>query len=88
MWGTARPEICFSASLATDSGPGSEVVVEGWAAGRGVCFLRLPPPTSSLAALAQRRPRRGLQLDGEFSLHASRHRLRAWPGGGSGDVRS
>ena len=64
------------------------MVAEGWAAGRGVCFLRLPPPTSGLAALAQRGPRRGLQLDGEFSLHVSRRRLRAWPGGGSGDVRS
>ena len=54
-----------------------EGAMEGCAAGRGVCFLRLSPPTSGLA----RRGRRGgAQLDGEFAFYASRHRLRVWPG--------
>ena len=49
-------------------------------AGLGVCFLRLPPPTSDLA---RRRERRAARLDGEFASYASR-RLRARPGRGGG----
>ena len=46
------------------------------------------PPTSGLR---RRRWRRGAQLDGnvgKIALYASRPRLRAWPGGGGGGVRS
>ena len=39
-------------------GPGPEAAAEGGAAGRGVCILRLPPPTSGLARRPGRRPRR------------------------------
>ena len=46
---------------------------------RRQCFLRLSPPTSGLA---RRGRRRGAQMDGESAVYASRHRLRAWPGGG------
>ena len=75
----------LSAPPAADFGPGPEAAAEGCAAGRGVCFLRLQPPTSGLA---QRRRRRGFKfsddspLDGEFALYASRRQLRARPGGG------
>ena len=57
----------------------AEGAAEGRSAGLGVCFLRLSPPTPGLA---RRGRRTGAQLDGEFALHASRRRLRAWPGGG------
>ena len=50
-------------------GPGPEPAAKGRAAGRGVCFLRLSPPTSGLA---RRGRRRGAQLDGEFPFYASR----------------
>ena len=50
-------------------------------AGRGVCFLRLSPPTSGLA---RRRRQRGAQLDVEFAFNASRRRLRALPRAGPG----
>ena len=38
--------------------------------------------------LARSRRQRGVQLDGAFASYASRPRLRAWPGGGGGGVRS
>ena len=74
--GTAMPGICFSASLAADFGPGTEGATEEPAAGRGTYFLRLSPPTSSLA--------RGAQLDRKFAVYAFRRRPLAWPGGGGG----
>ena len=55
------------------------------AAWQGVCSLRLSPQTSGLARMGRRRD---AQLDGEFALYASRRRLRALPGGGSGGLRS
>ena len=51
---------------------------------RGVCFLRLSPPTSDLA---RRGRRKGAELDAEFAFHAPRRQLRAWPGWGGGGVR-
>ena len=36
--------ICFSASLTADPWPGQQAAAEGYAAGRGVCYLRLSPP--------------------------------------------
>ena len=63
--------------LAADLGSDPEAAAEGGGAGRGVCSLRLSPPTSGLA---RRRRRRGAQLGGKFALYASRRRLRAWPG--------
>ena len=72
-------------SLSTP-GPCPEAA-EGSVAGRGVCSLRLAPPTSGLA---QKGRQRSDQLDGEFAfrVYASRRRLRAWPGGGGGGGRS
>ena len=78
----ARPGSLPTTPLAADFGPGPELWVEGRSAGQGVCFLRLSPPTSDLARLR----RRGMQLDGKFSLYASRRRLRGWSGGGGGEV--
>ena len=60
LWPSLRPEAvaegravipgtCFSASLTAVFGPGPEAAVEGCAAGRGICFLRLSPPTLGLA---------------------------------------
>ena len=57
-------------------GPGPESSVKGCAAGRGIRFLRLSPPTSGLARRRPWKPE-GAQLDGEFDLYASRRRLRA-----------
>ena len=73
--------------LAADFGPGPEGAVEVGAAGWGVSFLRLSPPTSGLA---HRGRRRGVQpeLDGKFAFYASRRRLRAWRGGDGGGVRN
>ena len=56
----------FSFAAGADFGPGLsglEGASEGRSAGRGVCFLRLSPPT---LGLARRRRRRGAQLDEEF----------------------
>ena len=78
-----RESLCTP--LAADFGPGPEGAAKGCSAGRGVCSPRLSPPTSGLA---RRGRRRGAQLDGEFALHASRHRLRAWPGVGGGGALS
>ena len=50
-------------------------MAEGCTAGQGIRFVRLSSPTLGLA-------RRGVQLDGEVALYASRCQLRAWPGGG------
>ena len=50
--------------------------VEGRAAGRGVCFLRLSQQASGLA-----QSRQAAQLDGDISFHCSRRRLRDWPRG-------
>ena len=36
------------AGVAANFGPGPEAAAEGYAAGQGVCFLRLAPPTSNL----------------------------------------
>ena len=74
-----------STPFAADFGPGLERASEGSAAGRGVCSLRLSPPTLGLA-----RRRWGAQLDGDIqvSFNFSRRRLRAWPGGGDGGARS
>ena len=66
---------------AADFGPGLEVAAEGYAAGRGVCFLRLSPPISGQA---RRRRRREAQLDRVSALYASCRRLRARPGGSGG----
>ena len=49
MGGAAGAGICFSASLAADSGPGPVVVEKGCTARRRACFLRLQSPTSGLA---------------------------------------
>ena len=57
------------AGVAANFGPGPEAAAEGYAAGQGVCFLRLAPPTSNLAL---RGLWRGAQLDGEFALYAAR----------------
>ena len=62
--------------LAADLWPGPEGAAEECAAGWGVCCLRLAPPT---AGLAQKQRRRGAQLDGDFSFHAYRRRLRPGP---------
>ena len=51
--------------LAADCRPGPEAAAEGRAAGRGVCPLRLSPPT---LGLARRRRRRGAQLDVELAI--------------------
>ena len=75
----------LSTPPAADFGPGPEAAAEGGAARRGVCFARLPPPTSGQA---WRWRRRGTQLDGEFAFYASRRRFRARPGGGGGGRRS
>ena len=72
--------------LAADFGPGPEVTMERRSAGRGVCFVRPSPSYSGLAR--RRRRRRRAHPVGEFALYASRRRLRAWPGGGSGGARS
>ena len=63
-----------------DFGPGPEAAAEGRSAGRGVCFLRLSPPTLGLARIRRQ--------DGEFAFYASRRRLRAWLGGGGCGARS
>ena len=47
--------------LAADFGPGPDAAEEGGGAGRGVCSLRLTPPTSGLS---RRRRWRGAELDG------------------------
>ena len=60
--------------------------MERRSAGRGVCFVRPSPSYSGLAR--RRRRRRRAHPVGEFALYASRRRLRAWPGGGSGGARS
>ena len=65
--------------LAAYSGPGSEAAAEGRAAGRGICSLRLSPPTSGLA----QRGSAGVQLDGEFALYASRRQADLGPGPGA-----
>ena len=76
----------LSTPPAADFGPCPEEAAEGlqvlrrFSAGRGVCSLRLSPPTSGQAR--RRRPRDvQLRLDGEFAFYASRRRLRALPGG-------
>ena len=69
--------------LVADSGLArsqSEGAAVAGAAGRGVCILRLSPPTSGLD---RRGRRRGAQLDREFASYASRRRLWARFGGGS-----
>ena len=100
--GGGRTGSLLSTPLAANFGPGQEEATEGCAAGqgialyassrlreaaaesrsagRGVCFLCLSPPTSGQD---QRR-----RQDGEFAFYASRHRLRAWLGGGGGRERS
>ena len=69
-----------SYAFARRLGPGQEAEEEVRAAGRGVCILRLSPPTSGLD---RRGRRRGAQLDREFASYASRRRLWARFGGGS-----
>ena len=44
----------------------------------------LSTPLAANFGLGRTGRREGAQSDGEFALHASRCRLRAWPGGGSG----
>ena len=103
----------LSTPLAADVGLNPEGAEEGCAAGRGVRFLRLLPPTlgpirrgrrrgaqldgeygflrlspPTSGRARRRRRRRGAQLEREFAFCASRCRLRAWPGGGNGGVRS
>ena len=75
----------LSTPLAADVGLNPEGAEEGCAAGRGVRFLRLLPPT---LGPIRRGLSRGAQLDGEFASYASRRRLMAWLGGGGGGVRS
>ena len=70
----------LSTPLAANFGPGQD----GGAAGRGICFIRLSPPTSGLG---RRGRRRGAQLDWEFAFYTSRRRRRAWPGDDNGGVR-
>ena len=48
----------------------------------------LSTPLDANFGLGRRGRREGAQPEGEFALHASRCLLRAWPGGGSGGVRS
>ena len=73
-----RESLCTP--LAADFGPGGGCG-GGALSCTGVCLLRFLPPTPGLARTRRGR-RTGTQLDGEFALHASRRRLRAWPGGG------
>ena len=67
---------------------GARSGVEGRAAGRGVCSLRISCPTSGLGRRWRRRgaPAGRPELDGEYAFYASRLRPRAWPrenGGGA-----
>ena len=61
---------------AFDLGPGPEGAVDGCAAGRGVCSLRLSPLPRTLGLFRRRRRRGGLR-DGESVF--SRRAVTTWP---------